>query len=446
MYAFLRICAILEAISALLFGSVLTTLGSAVFRPLPPDIVAASSSMDVAPAQHDRQHPVLRAGVLTTAGEAFRTAFGHPPDILAIAPGRVNLIGDHTDYNDGCVLPAAIDRYVAVAASPGTDGLLVVHSVAHASLLRFSMDRLHPSTADPWSNYVQGVAAHLQRNGVKLQGASLSIAGTVPPGAGLSSSAALELATCSALITLAGGTLDLLAQARLCRDAEHEFAGVQCGIMDQFASALGRRGHALLLDCRSLTSEYIPFPAGAALVVCHSGVDRALAGSAYNLRREECRLGVGLLRQAIPSLKSLRDVTPEQFAEHAHLLSPPIRQRCRHVITENARVLESAAALRQNDLPVFGKLMYQSHLSLRNDYEVSCSELDTIVNICAEADGVYGARLTGAGFGGCAVCLVDASAADELMERLLREYSAGTSRIPLILRCLTEDGVSVSLP
>jgi galactokinase len=383
---------------------------------------------------------------MAAAREAFRNSFHDSPTVLAVAPGRVNLIGEHTDYNDGFVLPVAIDRHVAVAASPRTDGLLVVHAAAFNITASYPVAHLAPSPDNPWANYVKGVASLLQQAGMAKTGSTLSIAGDIPRGAGLSSSAALEVAVCSALATLHGHSIDDLAAIHLCRRAEQEFAGVQCGIMDQFICTLGQRGHALWLDCRNTAFEQIPFSGEVTLVVCFTGVHRTLASSAYNLRHEECRTGVGLLAEALPSVTSLRDLTPEQFAAQEELLPPLIRRRCRHVVTENDRVLRAVSALRQNDFPGFGALMAASHESLTTDYEVSCTELDTIVEICAGTPGVYGARMTGAGFGGSAICLARPDAAENVMDRLRTIYPARTSRTPLVLRCLTEDGVSVSLP
>lgn len=363
--------------------------------------------------------------------------------MVASAPGRVNLIGEHTDYNDGFVFPAAIDRATAVAIGGRDDDRLVMYSGTVAGESAFPLDRLYPTERRSWTDYLVGVAALLQTRGEILRGANLCVHGSVPRGAGLSSSAALEMATAFALIGFNGLTLPPLDIIALCQRAEHEFAGVHCGIMDQFIACLGRRSHALMLDCRSLAYNHIPLPPGVTLVVCDTTVRRALASSEYNKRRQECSAGVSALAAKIPGLASLRDVSMEQLEEFGNLLDPVVRMRCRHVVTENARVTRSADALRRGDMSEFGKLMYDSHLSLRVDYEVSCRELDVLVDICAEADGVYGARMTGAGFGGCALCLVRDEDAPALLVRLQTEYPRMTGRTPSVHVCAIDDGASV---
>jgi galactokinase len=230
---------------------------------------------------------------------------------------------------------------------------------------------------------------------------------------------------------------------RLCQRAEHEFVGVRCGIMDQFITCLGRSRHALFLDCRTLEYRYLPFPENLRLVIIDTGVKRALASSSYNLRREECAAAARGLSAALPSVQELRDVTPEEFDRHEGLLPPVIRKRCKHVVTENARVLRAVESLRTGNIPEFGKLMYDSHLSLQHDYEVSCPELDALVDICAEASGVYGARMTGAGFGGCAISLVEEKSVAELLARIEREYPMKTGKTPAVYVCTFEDGVAL---
>lgn len=363
--------------------------------------------------------------------------------MVASAPGRVNLIGEHTDYNEGFVFPAAIDRATAVAIGPRDDNRLVMYSGTVAGESAFPLDRLYPTERRSWTDYLVGVAALLQARGEVLRGANLCVHGTVPRGAGLSSSAALELSTAFALIGFNGLALPPVEIITLCQRAEHDFAGVHCGIMDQFIACLGRRSHALMLDCRSLAYELVPLPAGVTVAVCDTTVRRALAASEYNKRREECTAGVNALAARIPGLTSLRDVSAEQIDEYRSLLDPVVYRRCRHVVTENARVVRSARALRQGDLSEFGKLMYESHLSLRVDYEVSCRELDMLVDICAEGDGVFGARMTGAGFGGCALCLVRDEDAPALLARLQTEYLRMSGKSPTLHVCAIDDGASV---
>ena len=364
---------------------------------------------------------------------AFRDRFGTFPTVIAAAPGRVNLIGEHTDYNDGFVLPAAIDRAIAVAARPRGDRRLRLYSANFAQASSVDLEAPLPPRPQQWVKYVAGVAALLSSTGVRLAGADMCINGDIPRGAGLSSSAALEMAVASAFERLNNLSLSDTEIIRLCQRAEHEFVGVQCGIMDQFVSRLGRAGHALLIDCRSLAFEHVPVPDAVRLVILDTGVKRALASSAYNQRRQECSEGVRGLSAVMPGITALRDVSPVEFARHADLLPPDIRKRSRHVVTENERVLQAVEALRQGELAVVGKLMYDSHLSLERDYEVSCLELDAMVDICAECEGVYGARMTGAGFGGCAICIAGTEAVDEIARRVQREYPVKTGKTPTVL-------------
>jgi galactokinase len=283
----------------------------------------------------------------------------------------------------------------------------------------------------------------LQGKGKEITGANLLINSDIPNGAGLSSSAALEMATAHALLALSSIAMPALEIIHACHDAEFEFVGVHCGIMDQFISCLAKKNHALFLDCQSLQYEHIPVPARCKLVVCDTGVKRHLAASEYNIRRQQCSEGAQQLSYVLPSVKTLRDVSVKQFEEHKGRLGDVIRKRCRHVIYENERVLNSIPALRKDDLSDFGKLMYQSHMSLKNDYEVSCTELDAVVDICAEVEGVYGARMTGAGFGGAAICLVENEQASAVVGRLEVEYPRMTGRKPTIQVCTIEDGAQV---
>ncbi len=380
---------------------------------------------------------------LVQTADGFRRVFGGAPTVVAIAPGRVNLIGEHTDYNDGFVFPAAINLSIRAAARPRTDATLVVHAAMYATTAKASLTALAPVRDHGWMNYVAGTAAMLIGRGVRIRGAELFIEGDIPLGAGLSSSAALEVSTALALLSISDTTLSPVDVALACQKAEHTFAGVRCGIMDQFISVLGKRDHALFVDCRSLSHELVPIPAGARLVVCNTNVKRELTTSSYNDRRADCAAGVAALAKHIPGITALRDVSPERLREFQSSLSPVVLRRCRHVVSENARVLRSAIALRAGDLSEFGKLMYQSHFSLKNEYEVSCPELDAIVDICAEEDEVYGARMTGAGFGGCAVCLVSADHAERVAERLRTEYPMKTGRQPTVYVSTVEDGASV---
>jgi galactokinase len=384
-----------------------------------------------------------RSAIESSAIDAFQARFGTPPAVVASAPGRVNLIGEHTDYNDGFVFPAALDRGTAVAIAPRTDDRLVMCSGNGGPEGSFPVARLYPSEDRAWTDYIIGVAALLRDRGHAIEGANICVHGNVPRGAGLSSSAALELSTALALIEQNGLSLPALDVIRLCQQAEHEFAGVKCGIMDQFISRLGKRDHALMLDCRSLDYALVPIPPGVELLVCDTGVRRALAGSEYNRRRAECEAGVRYFASRRPGITALRDVTPDDLREAGGTLDPVVRRRCEHVVGENGRVLDAAEALRAGDLSQLGKLMYDSHLSLKSAYEVSCPELDLIVDICAEADGVVGARMTGAGFGGCAICLAEKGAAPSVIARLEKEYPRVTGKNPAVYVCAVDDGAAV---
>ncbi len=357
---------------------------------------------------------------------SFRETFDAEPRLFR-APGRVNLIGEHTDYNDGYVLPMAIERDTVIAAAPRADRTVRVSSKMSGETAEFRLDDLSTGGRGIWLDYVEGVARALTGSGVTLAGADLMIESDVPVGAGLSSSAALELSTGLALVTLANAAIDPVALALAGQKAEHESVGTQCGIMDQMTAALGRRGHALLIDCRSLETELISMDlADADVVICDSRIKHSLASSEYNVRRAECREGVRLLAESLPGITALRDVSFEQFAERAGTLPETIRRRCLHVVTENARTLAAADAFRAGDLPRAGKLMIRSHESLRDDYQVSCAELDTLVEIATGTDGVLGARMTGGGFGGCTVNLVARSARARFEERIADEYRKAT--------------------
>jgi len=363
--------------------------------------------------------------------EKFHELFGARARLFR-APGRVNLIGEHTDYNDGFVMPAAIDRSVWAAVSPRSDHKLVVRSINFPDAVEIDLEKKNPRAAHHWSDYVYGVAVMLARAGHRLQGANLLIRGDVPIGAGLSSSAAVEIATALALLGNSGLTVDRVELAKLCRRAENEFVGARVGIMDQFISCLARAGHALCLDCRSLEHRSLQLPRDVSLVICNTMVTHQLAGNEYNTRRAECEEGVRLLSRSLPEIRALRDVTAEQLQRHASDLPAIILKRCRHVVLENARVCDAAVALERSDLAGFGRLMRGSHQSLRDDYEVSCAELDLMVALAEKQKGVYGARMTGGGFGGCTISLVKSDAAAEFQRAVSAAYSAKTGLEPQI--------------
>src|SRR5215469_2149872 len=310
---------------------------------------------------------------------------------LFSAPGRVNLIGEHTDYNDGFVMPAALGFYTYIAAAPRIDRKLHVGSIEFGESREFGLTDLSGGPRGDWSDYVRGVAAVLQSRGIGICGANLLVKGEVPIGAGLSSSAAIEVATALGLLWVGSRSLDGREIASICQQAEHQYAGTKCGIMDQFISCFGQADHALLLDCRSLDFEPLGIDREVRLVVCNTMVKHELAGGEYNRRRSDCEAGVLFLQKFLPEIWALRDVTLGELENFGKGMPEVTYRRCRHVVTENARVLSAAKALKQNDLQEFGALMAQSHLSLRDDYEVSCKELDVMVELGRTHEGVCGA-------------------------------------------------------
>jgi len=355
----------------------------------------------------------------TTIRRRFREIVGRDPRLF-VAPGRVNLIGEHTDYNEGFVLPMAIDRRTLVAASPRDDRRVVVRSLSFDASAEIDLDAAPEPRRRSWVDYVEGVARVLEARGSRLHGTDLVLDSDVPTGAGLSSSAALEVGVGLALLGIAGVSLDRVALALAAQAAEHEYVGTRCGIMDQYISALARDRHALLIDCRSLEPAWVPLDGDVKILICDTKVKHSLATGEYNTRRAECEQGVALLRARLPEIRALRDVTSEQLAEHASVLPDVVRRRCRHVVSENERTTRAADALRAGDHATFGTLMFESHASLRDDYEVSAPELDACVEAARTVRGVFGARMTGGGFGGCTVNLVAADAVEELTAVLAR--------------------------
>jgi galactokinase len=358
----------------------------------------------------------------------FQRTFGRAPRVFR-APGRINLIGEHTDYNDGFVMPVALERATWVAAAPRSDRLVLARSSQASGDAIVDLDEPHDGRTGQWSDYVAGVAAVLSRS-ARLTGADLLIRSDVPVGAGLSSSAALEVAVGYALLTISDEAVDLTSLARACQQAEHEFVGTRCGMMDQFIACHAHEGSALLLDTRSLAAEWRPLPADVSVLACNTMVTHRLAAAEYNTRREDCEAGVRLLAQRFPHVVALRDVTAADLESAADLLPERVFRRCRHVVLENARVLEAGESLHAGDLRRFGRLMQASHESLRTDYEVSCDELDVMVRVAASIPGVYGARMTGGGFGGCVVALVDSSVAAGVSTRIRDGYLAETGLHP----------------
>jgi galactokinase len=363
---------------------------------------------------------------------SFQQLYEEEPRLFR-APGRVNLIGEHTDYNDGFVLPMAIERECVVAGARREDSLVRVHALDVNEAAEFDLNLSGARRRGVWLDYVEGIARVLQAGGAALHGANLAIHSDVPIGAGLSSSAALEVSVGLALLSLSGLEVDLVSLALAAQKTEHEYVGIKSGIMDQLIAALGRRGHALLIDCRSLETKQIPFDTSSIVVViCDTRVKHELATSEYNTRRAECERGVELLREKLPGIRALRDVSFADFQTYEACLPETIKRRCRHVVTENERTLSAAAALQANNIEALGRLMYLSHRSLRDDYEVSCLELDLLVEVASRIQGVLGARMTGGGFGGCTVNLVRRDALAEFHEIISREYGKALSYEPTI--------------
>ncbi|MGD1997115.1 MAG: galactokinase, partial [Anaerolineae bacterium] len=372
----------------------------------------------------------------------FRARFGREPAVIVRAPGRVNLLGGHTDYNEGFVLPAAIDRAAWVAAAPRKEPK--VHIVA----LDLGEEAVFPLTPVPpregnWADYPRGVAWALEQRGLHLTGMEAALTSDVPVGAGLSSSAAVEVALAWAWRALSDLDLGRTELALACQRAENEYVGVRCGIMDQMAALWGKTRHALLLDCRTLEVEAVPLPAGTVIVVADTRVRRELASSEYNRRRQECEEAVHILSNHLPRIRALRDISAADLARLDHHLPQPLRKRARHVVMANARVLSAVEALREGDLKSFGDAMCRCHRSLRDDYEVSSPELDLLTKAAQKVPGCYGARLTGAGFGGCVVALAAEDATDELARQMKQAYQSRFGYSPSVIVCQASDGVGV---
>ncbi len=381
----------------------------------------------------------------------FERRFGAPPVFVVRAPGRVNLIGEHTDYNDGFVLPMAIDRAVWMAVRPRSDQRILCHSLDFDQTVEFSLESVgqvsipaagqagfHAHRRTGWGEYLKGVAWALQEAGYTLQGWEGVVAGDVPIGAGLSSSAALEMATAQVFAVASSLPWNSTTMAKIGQRAENEWVGVNCGIMDQMISAAGKAGHALLIDCRSLETRPVPLPPGTAVAVLDTATRRGLVDSAYNERRAQCEAAARFFGVPV-----LRDVSVAQFRAQADRLDDLTRRRARHVVTENTRTLQAAGAMRQGDAVALGQLMNGSHVSLRDDFEVSSDELNGMVACACREDTCYGARMTGAGFGGCAVALVRADAARAFAAAVTTCYQATTGIAPSIYVCRATNGAEV---
>jgi galactokinase len=356
----------------------------------------------------------------------FQKHYGRPARWIAAAPGRVNVIGEHTDYNDGFVLPMAIERYTVMAAdvakSPGIVSVFDTHFKETATI---DISCVVTKGSPKWSNYIRGVLAGFQNRGVTIPALEVAFLSTVPLGGGLSSSAALEVSTATLLEAVTGKTIDPVEKALLCQKAEHDFAGVPCGIMDQFISVLGREGHLLLLDCRSRHTELIRMnDPSVELLVVNTNVKHELGSGEYAKRRADCEQAARIL-----GVKSLREATADRIEQMKAKMSEVVYRRARHVIGEIERTIRAAEEIRNSNWPTVGQRMYESHNALRDDYEVSCSELDTVVEIAERIGlkgGVFGCRMTGGGFGGCCVALVKADCADDISKRIAAGYKEKT--------------------
>ncbi len=375
-----------------------------------------------------------------TVIDQFTARYHSAPPLVVRAPGRVNLIGEHTDYNDGFVLPMAIDRAVVIALRPRADDLIRLHALDFDALIEFHISSMRKGAPSP-AEYVKGMIFALQQRGLPLRGWEGVMQGDVPIGAGLSSSAALELAVARAAVAAAGGVWDAPQMALAAQEAENQWVGVQCGIMDQMISAVGQRGHAVLIDCRDLSTTALPLPSETVVIVLDTNTRRGLVDSAYNERRAQCQAAARFF-----GVKALRDVTLAQFRAREAELDPMTARRARHVISENERVLAAQAALLADDAAAFGRLMIASHESLRDDFEVSSAALNRVVTCALEHPACYGARMTGAGFGGCGVALVQASAAEEFRQHVARWYQARQSDgviVPTAYVCHASDGAAL---
>ncbi|MGD0500360.1 MAG: galactokinase [Bryobacteraceae bacterium] len=372
--------------------------------------------------------------------EEFRRLYGSAEGVRVFrAPGRVNLIGEHTDYNLGFVLPMALDLATWVATAPSGDGRLRMHSEDRKETREFAAAGIGDARpAHDWTDYPLGVAQEIVRAGRPIAPANLLIRSTVPEGAGLSSSAALEVS--SALAFLGGRPIEDLELARLCQRAERDFVGMPCGIMDQYVSVFGRARSAVEIDCRSLGHRFVPLPEGAAFLAVNTMTKHALASSAYKDRVAECAAAVEGLRARLPGVESLRDVSPGQFESAADALPPVVARRARHIVTEDVRVNRFVEAAGRGDLEAMGKLMVESHRSLQHDYEVSCLELDFLVDAALEIEGVHGARMTGGGFGGCTVNLLRPEAVPRFREAIARAYERRFHVAPGMYGCQPSPG------
>jgi galactokinase len=372
--------------------------------------------------------------------KAFRDEYNAAARLFR-APGRVNIIGEHTDYNNGFVLPFAIDRDSAAAAAPRQDRKIRCRALDLNESVEFDLDAPPGTRRGDWVDYIEGTARSLHDKFHFAAGADVAFSSNVPVGAGLSSSAAIEISFGLALLSVNDIKVDKRALAFAAQEAEHKYVGTQSGIMDQFASIFGKRDNAMLLDCRSLEIRQIPLAfEDSIFVACDTKVKHSLASSEYNTRRQECERAVELLREWLPGIRSLRDIGSVDLERYGRELPETIRRRVAHVVTENERTVRAAESFAEGDLETAGRLMYESHESLRKDYEVSCRELDVLVEIARSVDGVFGARMTGGGFGGCTVNLIKKDALENFKTKILKEYNDAFHQEPAIFLFHAVDG------
>ncbi len=379
--------------------------------------------------EHDRRRPsdiIASASTIQARTDSIRRQFarrfGRQPSLWSRAPGRVDLMGSHTDYNLGYVLTQAIDRDTWIAASPRPDGQVAIESLNAEGRGEFDLDQIEYDAVVPWTNYVRGVASVLRQEGYPLRGFYGLVGSTIPFGSGLSSSAALEVATAVLFDMLGDLNLDAVQMALLCQRAENEFVGMNCGILDQYSSAMGRKGSTLLLDCRDLTSQALPLAPGIQVVVCDTRAQRALTGSEYRERRSQCEEGTRILARFHPDVRALRDVSAGLLDLHRQDLTAVVYRRCRFVVEENQRVLDMADALAQDDRPLIAELAAASYAGARDLYEISCAEMEWMMDAMTSGPGAIGARQAGAGFGGCMVAFVEEERAEAFARHVTAHY------------------------